>query len=307
MPCNRPLKAWYSSKVNPTGKKSLVFAVKKDGGCRRVPHDYADRALSVRCGQCLGCRLEHSRSWAVRCVHEASLHERNCFITLTFDDNNLRPTGSLDKADFPKFMKRLRKRFFGNGKSEVRYFHCGEYGEKFKRPHHHACLFGFDFPDKELWSVRDNVKLYRSRVLEELWPFGFCTIGDVTFESAAYVARYVTKKITGSQARDHYGTLVPEYLTMSRRPAIGRGWIDKFKKDVYPDDFLVIRGNKKCKPARYYDRRFEVTDPAGYALIKEARKSKMVASDDDWRKLLSRRIVQDAKGSQLKRGYENGA
>ena len=118
------------------------------------------------CGQCIGCRLERSRQWAIRCVHEASLWPDNCFVTLTFDDDNIISSGSLVKADFQKFMKRLRKRF-GKG---VRYFHCGEYGDLLGRPHHHACLFNFSFPDRYLWSSSGGVNLYRSPTLEELWP-----------------------------------------------------------------------------------------------------------------------------------------
>ena len=100
----------------------------------------------------------------------------------------------------------------------VRFFHCGEYGELLYRPHYHACLFGFDFSDKVLWSTRGGVRLYRSKILEKLWTFGFSTIGDVTFESAAYVARYCTKKITGDKADEHYNGRSPEYVTMSRPP-----------------------------------------------------------------------------------------
>ena len=170
------------------------------------------------------------------------MYDENCFITLTYDDDNLHSGGSLVKADFQKFMKRLRKKF-GSG---VRYYHCGEYGEKNGRPHHHACLFNFRFPDCEPLDIAgrssDLPPLYVSRSLLELWPFGLHTIGVVTFDSAAYVARYVMKKITGDKAASHYNGRLPEYTTMSRRPGIGRAWYDKFKSDCYPSDELVIRG-----------------------------------------------------------------
>lgn len=218
----------------------------------------SDESLDLPCGQCIGCRLERSRQWAMRCYHEASMYEENCFITLTYNDEHLPENKSLDVAHFQKFMKRLRKRF-GAG---IRFFHCGEYGEKYFRPHYHACLFNFDFPDKKLWKVNNNHRLYISESLSELWPFGFSTIGDVTFESAAYVARYIMKKVTGDAADSHYErvcletgevfNLKPEYTTMSRRPGIGKPWFDKYHKDVYPSDFVVIN-NKKLKPPKYYD------------------------------------------------------
>ena len=164
----------------------------------------ADQPEKLPCGQCVGCRLERSRQWAIRCMHEAQMHEDNCFITLTFNPESLDDRSnpwSLDVRDFQLFMKRLRKKY-GAG---IRFYHCGEYGELNKRPHYHACIFGFDFPDKRLWKVTNSGhRLYISESLDELWPFGFCTIGNVTFESAAYVARYIMKKVNGDAAADHY-------------------------------------------------------------------------------------------------------
>ena len=131
MPCFCPLEGWRSKDRSSTGKRKIVFN----------PRDaLRDMPVTVPCGQCIGCRLERSRQWAVRCIHEASLHEDNCFITLTYDDAHLPTDLSLNVSHFQKFMKRLRKRF-GEG---IRFFHCGEYGENFGRPHYHACLFTSD-------------------------------------------------------------------------------------------------------------------------------------------------------------------
>ena len=194
-------------------------------------------------------------------MHESEMHEENCFITLTFDQANLETRSnpqSLDVKEYQRFMKRLRKRYGKN----IRFFHCGEYGDENKRPHYHAIIFGFDFKDKKSWSNRDGNKLYISEALKELWPYGFSTIGEVTFQSAAYVARYIMKKHKGEGAEDHYtrwcpitgeGIPVdPEYCTMSRMPGIGRTWLEKYKADVYPHDYVVIN-NHKVKPPRYYD------------------------------------------------------
>lgn len=215
--------------------------------------------ISLPCGQCIGCRLEYSRQWAVRCIHESQLHRDNCFITLTYNDLHLPDDKSLHLEHFQKFMKRLRKRF-GSG---IRFYHCGEYGPKLNRPHYHALIFGFDFSDKELWQTTDSgSRLYRSKDLERLWPFGFSSIGDVTFESAAYVARYILKKQNGKNADEHYfdsetGVILkPEYVTMSRRPGIASEWFDKYQHDVYPKDFITVRG-KKVLPPRYYDNRYK--------------------------------------------------
>lgn len=192
MPCYSPLEAWRPDPV--TNDKRLIFRY-HPARCSSPSPD-----LYVPCGQCLGCRLERSRQWAVRCMHEASLYDRNCFITLTYDDDNLPADRSLHYSHFQLFMKRLRKAH-GDG---IRFYMCGEYGEKKGRPHYHACLFNFNFDDLTLWQERRGTKLYRSKSLERLWPYGFSTVGGVTFQSAAYVARYIMKKVTGDRAPDHY-------------------------------------------------------------------------------------------------------
>ena len=193
MPCYKPLDAWRPD--DSTGSKKLIFSYNAKH-CKSVIPD-----LQVPCGRCVGCRLERSRQWAIRCVHEASLHKRNCFVTLTYNDVNLPEDRGLHYKHFQDFMKRLRKKY-GEG---IRFYMCGEYGEQLGRPHFHACLFNHDFDDKKLWKTTDsNSKLYRSKELEELWPFGYSSVGDVNFESAAYVARYIMKKVNGEAAELHY-------------------------------------------------------------------------------------------------------
>ncbi|AXL15403.1 replication initiator protein [Microviridae sp.] len=239
-----------------------LLAYKEDGKVVfEKPFPFA-KGFNIPCGQCIGCRLNYSRQWAIRCIHEAQMHKNNCFITLTFSPEALaarKNPQSLEMREFQLFMKRLRKKY-GEG---IRFFHCGEYGEKNKRPHYHALIFGHDFDDKQLWNQKNGIKLYISDELKQLWPYGFSTIGDVTFESAAYCARYVLKKVTGDAAADHYtytepetGEVInikPEYCTMSRKPGIGYNWLQKFKTDVYPHDYVVIRDKIKVKPPRYYD------------------------------------------------------
>ena len=308
MACFNPLVAFRGKIRNAvSGKTPVVFSARDAAD--------PDDPLKLPCGQCIGCRLERSRQWAVRCVHEASLYERNCFITLTFAPEHLPKSGSLDKRDFQLFMKRLRKKH-GPG---VRYFHCGEYGEKNFRPHYHACLFNFDFSDRELWTVRgpsdEQVRLYTSKDLSELWPFGFSTIGDVTFESAAYVARYITKKITGEAAASHYEradavtgevfSVLPEYTTMSRRPGIGRGWLDKYTTDVYPHDRVILRG-QEFRPPKYYDAIFQVDNPGVMDDVKESRKKRAVAfaKDGTFGRLRVREQLQYLRFKTLKRGLE---
>lgn len=294
MACFRPLAGWRSREVNPeTGKRKIVFNFKDA---------YADLPVTLPCGQCIGCRLERSRQWAIRCVHEASSFEKNCFITLTYDDDHLPKDGSLVKKDFQDFMKRLRK----NSGTKIRYFHCGEYGEQLGRPHYHACLFNFDFEDKKLWSERESGNLYTSDELNEIWGKGYCIVGAVTFDSAAYVARYITKKITGDSAPAHYRGKQPEYTTMSRRPGIGKTWFDKFRTDCYPSDSVVMRG-KEMKPPKYYDKQFELDSPLEFRQMKAKRKACALPGwheENSPARLRTKEQVQILNQKQLKRGYE---
>lgn len=214
--------------------------------------------LMLPCGKCIGCRLEYSRGWAVRATHEAQMHEDNCFVTLTYDDDHLPPNGSLVKADHQKFMKDLRERIYPK---LVRCMIAGEYGDKNDRPHFHLLLFGYDFPDKKLWRKNDlEHPIWRSAFLEDLWDRGYSEIGSVSFESAAYVARYVVKKINGAKKSEHYGKRLPEYMEPSRFPGIGTAWLEKYWQDVYPADRVVVRG-KECKPPRFYDKWLEKNHP----------------------------------------------
>jgi len=237
--------------------------------------------MSVPCGGCIGCRLDHARSWAIRCVHESQMHQDNCFLTLTYDNEHIPEGGTLVKKHFQDFMKRLR---FHVEPKEIRYFHCGEYGSKTFRPHYHALIFGWDFPDKRLFQVKDGNRLYTSKQLTKIWGLGHASIGAVTFQSAGYVARYITKKITGAPAQEHYeridtetGEIIqlqPEYVTMSRRPGIGREWFNKYgSTDLhYAEDCVIIEG-KRYKIPRYYDKLLEEQDPRKLEELKESRKA----------------------------------
>ena len=298
MPCYHPISAWQLLNVKTAnGKPTLSF---KNPFAKPSENRVG---IKIPCGQCIGCRLERSRQWAIRCVHEAYGHDDNAFITLTYSPENLPPGVSLIKSDFQKFMKRLRKAI---SPIKVRFFHCGEYGEINARPHYHACLFGYDFPDKILYTIRDECPLYISPMLQKLWPLGFSTVGNVTFESAAYVARYITKKITGKLAKDHYGKRLPEYTTMSRRPGIGNNWYKEFNTDVFPSDEIVLRG-KIMRPPRYYDKELEKNDPELYEKIKLDRKAKGLdnESDNTTARLLVKEKCKLAQFKLLKRGLEN--
>ena len=249
MGCDSPLKGWR----NPS-----------TGGIQ-FRRDGAREKMEVGCGQCLGCRLDYSRMWAMRIVHESTLHEHNggnCFVTLTYrDPKDCTPTQlkhgfhvpndwSLHKRHMTLFLKRLRKYF---GEQTIRYFYAGEYGRKCKhgidvervgcplcncgRPHYHACLFNCSFPDLVAYESDGGVTRYTSPTLESIWKYGFVDVGDLNFASASYTARYILKKIKGPRGPEYYCTydldgvvtyIEPEYVTMSRgRPCDEHDTIDR--------------------------------------------------------------------------------
>lgn len=125
------------------------------------------------------------------------------------------------------------------------------------------------------------------------------------------------KKITGPMAEDYYsvydqetGEIIenaraPEYTTMSRRPGIGAGWIEKYQADVYPDDFVVLRG-KKMRPPKFYDRQYELTEPENYESIKRARKKNAAKHEENNTpdRLKVRQKVAEARLKKLPRKLE---
>lgn len=253
MTCYAPLTGWKKRGGGITWSRSEAFV------------DLPD--MVVPCGQCVGCRLERSRQWSVRLMHEAAMHEDNCFLTLTYDDEHVPSDGSLRKSDFQKFMKRIRMAY-GAG---ISYFHCGEYGDLNWRPHYHAILFGLDFRDRSgFCRGKAGFASYTSPTLSSFWTMGIATVGDCSQASAAYVARYCLKKVNGVKAEDHYKRITPdgevywlepEYATMSKRPAIGKRWFDKYGAEVVAYDGVVTAG-MLGRPPRYYDKLRDAQDHA---------------------------------------------
>ncbi len=321
MPCFSPLKGYVSLETG-----GITFKQTKDTG----------RKMEVPCGQCLGCRLDHSRMWAMRIAHEASLHEYshgNSFITLTYRDPDACNTKqlkegyhipdnwSLDKDHFQRFMKRLRK---ARPAQTVRFYHCGEYGEHCRhetnildcqmcgvgRPHYHCILFNCSFTDLAAFGCGPNdIIYYTSAELESIWKYGFVQVGEVNIQTAGYVARYCLKKQTGTAAPDHYKNVndygeeipvLPEYATMSRRPGIGNAWYQKFKTDIYPSDEVPVPGQGVYKKVpRYYDELLRAETPDLLEAIKAERHTWRSENDTEY---TAERLMQkyNVKRAQIK-------
>lgn len=316
MPCYKPLNAYRSHKV---GKSSKIRFLKSG---ERIPT--SAEYLRIPCGQCIGCRLDRSRQWATRCMHEAKHHENNCFITLTYDQKNIPRDQGLRKSDFQKFMKRLRKHADQLGYKKLKYMHAGEYGDEGNRPHYHACIFGFDFKDKKFFTSRNDNIIYTSAVLSDVWGLGYSSTGNVTWDSAAYVARYCLKKINGPKAelidertglkhyeRTHLDTgeiceVIPEYTTMSRNPGLGNSHFNEFGTDIYPHDECIVNGHP-TRPPRYYDNLFEINNQDEMEAIRKRRIEVMdrFAPDNTRARLATKEKVKLAQISKLKRGLKH--
>lgn len=307
MPCYHPLTAWRGP-VLPSGKRSVVFS----------PRESTPGVLPCRlpCGQCIGCRLDYSLDWATRLMHENQMHDVSAFITVTYDDAHLPAGRSLVKRDAQLFMKRLRKEI---SPCRIKFFMAGEYGEKYGRPHYHALIFGFGFPDRVALKVtQSGSMIYSSEMLSRVWSKGFASVGDVTFESAAYVARYCLKKINGKGKEIASGRyelkpyervletgevvdVLPEFVTMSRGGRSGKGigysWYQKFRSDVFPHDYAMVRSGAKMPPPRYYDGLYELENPVDMARIKNVRCSRNTRRETVWNDMLQKYQVLDVNRS----------
>lgn len=315
MPCYSPLRAFRGSKDRETGKRPLVF--QRSGAVGTAGEGIEE--IDVPCGKCIGCRLEYARQWAIRCMHESSMHEVNSFVTLTYNDDNIPAGHSLYKPDMQKFLKRLRY----HSQTPIRYYYAGEYGEKDLRPHYHACLFGYYPEDAKFYKMAKNGidRLYISQSLDEIWGNGFCSFGNVTFESAGYVARYCMKKLTrprrcnkceetGEECDDcrkvrlHYERVDPEtgeiysvseeFADMSRRPGIGRDWIGCYEEEVFAHDSVIVNG-KEVLPPKYYDSTLSEED---LQVVKE-RRVKRAADSADERTLARLRVREEVKQAAI--------
>lgn len=280
--------------------------------------------LMMPCGQCIGCRLRYSRNWAIRCMQESLSFENNCFITLTYRPEKLPPGGTLVLRDFQLFMKRLRKKY-GAG---IRVAYCGEYGDLKGRPHYHALLFNLDFQDKSLkFLSKRGDKVYESKSLDDLWTdpsdgvnYGNARIGDVTFESCAYVARYVCGKILGKRAGGFCREMdpetgeilderLPEFFKTSRDRGIGRDWFERYRNDVFPNDFCLVRRDGKliqCGVPPYYSRLYENFHPELYQGVRQKRLDSALkfSTDGTPERLAVREFIELEKIKLLTRSHD---
>lgn len=229
-------------------------------------------------------------------MHEARYFDESSFLTLTYSDEHLPPGSSLDKPAYQRFLKRLR---FASAPVRLRFLGCGEYGDNLGRPHYHFIILGRSFrEDRKRWKRgSDGNQLYVSDSLRALWPYGDSLIGSVSLQSAGYVARYALKKVNGAKAAEHYQGRTPEFMTCSQ--GLGGRWFDEFSSDVFPDDFVVMKG-KRLRVPRYYDKQL----PEDYLQEVKARRverAQLHADNNTPERRAVRETVARARLTLLKR------
>lgn len=349
MACYHPLKG-FTIGTTENGKRQLKIVpyetdhLEQHGSELRICSDsfvsaYADKTyrnwIQIPCGQCTGCRLEYSRQWANRCMLELQYHEHAWFVTLTYNDlhvprrNYVDPeTGevcealTLYKRDFQLFMKRLRKKAGEDNK--LRFFMAGEYGERFSRPHYHAIIFGLPLDDLTPYRRSEiGHQYYNSEFVQSAWrdadgnDIGYAVVAPVTWETCAYTARYVMKKLKGAEALFYDDHAMEEPFTlMSRKPGIAYQYFQDHP-DLYENDHIHIsteKGGRSFKPPRYYDNLFDLDHPEELAEIKAIRqktaedaiKLKLSKTDLSYLEMLA--VEEQAlhnKIKSLKRGVEH--
>lgn len=265
MACENPLTAYRPAEG---GKLSFSRTAPKDGR--------AYTTIQLPCQQCILCREEQARQWAVRIAQEATLHLHNSFVTFTLDEEHIPLDHSLNyKLHMQPMWKRLRKNL-----GPLRYYAVGEYGDKTQRPHYHACIFGHSFTEGRKIIRRQPTLLWSNEVLEKAWGLGQVAIGTLNYETARYTASYVTKKLRTKQTYVKVDEKTGELIAleqprayMSLNPAIARTWLEKWGNNVFTHDQVIING-KAQKPPKYYDRWLEKKSKIAHQIMKEERKKK---------------------------------
>lgn len=307
MACYSPLNAFKTTTPNKNGKFPIVFKEEGTLGARPV---------TIPCGKCIGCKIDKSREWTIRCINELTVHDSNCFITLTYDNVHVPENQSIDIKDFQDFMRELRRKY---APKKIRYFACAEYGEQGDRPHFHAILFGIKFDDS-LDYVINGKKLWSSGELSKIWTKGFNTVGEATSESISYVAGYVSKKIQREMENEGFVNIESgeddiwfrkrEVVMMSRRPGIGYMWFKRYHKSIMKDDFLINEGFQ-FKVPRYYDKLHEAIDKGNHDLVKYnreygyARQRFKNKEEKDTKRMRTKERLQLRKLKLKTRSYEN--
>ncbi|ALS03507.1 VP4 [Gokushovirus WZ-2015a] len=259
--------------------------------CEKVVYKYEE----IPCGNCIGCRLDYSRTWADRCMLEMVDHDNSYFLTITYDDIHvprteyidydtgaIEPVMTLRKRDWQLFMKRLRKAYSKKYDNKLRFYMAGEYGDQSARPHYHAIVFGLSLDDLQFYKFDGEFRYYTSEFLQKCWTDdegnskGYIVVAKANWQTCAYTARYVTKKLKGKAAQFYKDyNIEPEFALMSRRPGIARNYFDEHGTALFDYDSIYLateNGSREIRPPKYFKNLLDKVDSDLYNLNKEKNK-----------------------------------
>lgn len=241
----------------------------------------------IPCGKCIGCRLDYSREWANRGYLESKLWKQNFFVTITYNEDNINIpewiedqdgytydndgtwTGTLVPKHLTQFIKNVRQIMKReHNQDNIRFMACGEYGTETERPHYHIIFFNLKLPIEDLYNPRIIHKeiYYQSHIIERAWKYGISNVSECSWNTIAYTARYITKKINGPNSLQEYSEKgqIKEFFRVSRMPGIGEGYYQKHWKEIYEKDEIIIKNKQgiiSCKPPKYFDELYKKDHP----------------------------------------------
>lgn len=243
------------------------------------------------CGKCLHCRKKRSYELACRCVLHASLYEQNCFLTLTYDEKQEGYHNIFQYSDIQKFKKRLRRKC---SPKKIEIFNVHEYGRNGKK-HWHLVVFNHDFDDKVLHTTRNSIPLYKSKTLEQLWPFGFASIGDVTEASAMYQSQYMEKDFRHGYVTDKKFIHVKK--SHSKHSGIGRDYFIQNYKQILTLGYIPVSGRRMPLP-RYFEKLAEKLAVQGHSeinkLFLDYKANKLIKVEEmekEWDEVISQHLT----------------
>lgn len=195
----------------------------------------------VPCGKCEACKRRRQASWSFRLLNETRHSFSAAFLTLTYRDEELThgelfPT--LVKRDLQLFLKRLRKAQAKESDLKLKYYACGEYGERTFRPHYHMILFNL------------VPHMLFDGILSDIWKLGHVQVDPCNIKTIQYTSKYVmksNKKPTGVE---------PEFSLMSK--GLGKNFLTDAVQKYYKENqipYVVWKDGQKMTMPRYYKER----------------------------------------------------
>ncbi|MBA7535567.1 hypothetical protein ES705_27825 [subsurface metagenome] len=217
------------------------------------------------CTHCRMCKIQRSKEWTLRIMHELNYHKSSSFITLTYSEEHLPIDKSIKKDELQRFFKRLRK---GIGGRKIKYYGCGEYGEQEGRAHYHAIIFGVGCAEHVI-RIRNERKECLSGPVKEAWPQGFVTMGVVCGATARYVTDYIHKSYNGEMENYYQGRVQPFQM---QSQGLGKSYAIDNAEQLMHNLGCTVKGHEVGLP-RYYQKKLFSGEWDKYRYVHKAQEN----------------------------------